>query len=95
MSKKTKAELLIELENMTEEKDILFDDLENAQTEISDLEDEISNLREKEDTLDILMNYLNQYRIAHTRYDMGILSELETIEKLTEKLLDISQEENK
>jgi predicted nuclease with TOPRIM domain len=87
--KRTKSELLIDLENMTEEKDILFDKLEMANSEIDDLEDEITDLREKEDTLNLLIDYIDQYHVAQARYTMGILSELETIEKLTEKLLDM------
>jgi predicted nuclease with TOPRIM domain len=87
--KRTKAELLDELESMTEEKDILFDKLETANSEIDDLEDEIKELQGKAETLDILIDLIDCYYIAHTRYTMGILTELETIEKLTDKLLDM------
>lgn len=89
MSKRTKAELLSDLESMTEEKDILVDKLDTAETEIDNLEQEITELQEKEETLNILIDYIDQYHIAQTRYTMGVLSELETIEKLTEKLLDM------
>jgi len=87
--KRTKAELLDDLESMTEEKDILVDKLETANNTIDDLEDELSELQEKAETLDILIDLIDCYHIAHTRYTMGILTELETIEKLTEKLLDM------
>lgn len=89
MSKRTKAELLIDLENMTEEKDILVDKLETAENEIDELEDEITELEGKAETLDILIDLLDCYHIASQRYLMGVASELETIEKLTEKLLDM------
>ena len=89
MKNKTKAELLDELESVTEEKDILFDKLETANNEINDLEEQIKELEGKADTLDILIDLLDRYHVAQTRYTMGILSELETIEKLTEKLLDM------
>lgn len=87
--KRTKAELLDELEAMTEEKDILFDKLETANNEIDDLEEEITELQGKAETLDILIDLLDCYHIANQRYLMGVSSELETIEKLTEKLLDM------
>ena len=87
--KRTKAELLIDLENMTEEKDILVDKLETAETEIDNLENEITELQQKEEILNILIDYIDRLHIAQTRYTMGILSDLETIEKLTEKLLDM------
>jgi hypothetical protein len=87
--KRTKAELLDDLESMTEEKDILVDKLETANNTIDDLEEEITELQEKAETLDILIDLIDCYHIAHTRYTMGILTELETIEKLTEKLLDM------
>lgn len=89
MSKRTKSELLIDLENMTEEKDILFDKLEAASIDIEYLEGQVSDLEGKADTLDILIDLLDRYHIANQRYLMGIASELETIEKLTEKLLDM------
>ena len=87
--KRTKSELLIDLENMTEEKDILFDKLDTANNEINDLEEQIKELEGKAETLDILIDLIDCYHVAQTRYTMGILSELETIEKLTEKLLDM------
>ena len=87
--KRTKAELLSDLESMTEEKDILVDKLDTAETEIDNLEQEITELQEKAETLDILIDYIDQYHIANQRYLMGVASELETIEKLTEKLLDM------
>ena len=89
MSKRTKAELLDDLESMTEHRDILVDKLEGASYTIKDLEDEVSELQGKAETLDILTDLIDCYAIAHTRYTMGILTELETIEKLTEKLLDM------
>ena len=89
MSKRTKAELLIDLENMTEEKDILVDKLDTANSEIDDLEEQIKELEGKAETLDILIDLLDCYHIANQRYLMGVVSELETIEKLTEKLLDM------
>jgi len=89
MSKRTKAELLDELEAMTEEKDILVDKLDIANSTIEDLEEEISELQEKAETLNILIDLIDCYAIAQTRYTMGILTELETIEKLNEKLLDM------
>jgi chromosome segregation ATPase len=87
--KRTKAELLDELESMTEEKDILFDKLDSANNTINDLEDELSELQGKEEILNILIDYIDRLHTAQTRYTMGILTELETIEKLTEKLLDM------
>jgi chromosome segregation ATPase len=87
--KRTKAELLSDLEAMTEEKDILVDRLETAENEIDELENEITELQEKEEILNILIDYIDRLHTAQTRYTMGILSELETIEKLTEKLLDM------
>jgi predicted nuclease with TOPRIM domain len=89
MSKKTKAELSDDLESMTEEKDILVDKLDTANSEIDDLEEQIKELEGKAETLDILIDLLDCYHIANQRYLMGVASELETIEKLTEKLLDM------
>ena len=87
--KRTKADLINELATMTKEKDILIDMLEGTHCTIGTMEDEIKELREKEETLDILIDLIDCYAIAHTRYTMGILTELETIEKLTDKLLDM------
>ena len=89
IKRKTKAELLDDLESMTEEKDILFDKLDTANNTIKDLEDELSELEGKAETLDILIDLIDCYAIAQTRYNMGILTELETIEKLTDKILDM------
>lgn len=89
MSKRTKAELLSDLESMTEEKDILVDKLDTAENEIEDLENELEELREKADTLNILIDLIDQFYTARIRYTIGILSELETIEKLTDKILDM------
>ena len=87
--KRTKKDLIQALESMTDHKDILVDKLEGANYTIKDLEEEVSELEDKAETLDILIDYIDQYHIAQTRYTMGILSELETIEKLTEKLLEM------
>jgi hypothetical protein len=89
MSKQTKKDLIQSLESMTEHRDILVDKLEGVNYTIKDLEEEVSELEGKAETLDILIDLLDCYHIAQTRYTMGILSELETIEKLTEKLLDM------
>jgi len=89
MKNKTKADLINELSTMTEHRDILVDKLEGASYTINDLEDEIKELKEKEDTLDILIDSIDRFHIARARYNMGILTELETIEKLTEELLDM------
>lgn len=89
MNNKTKKELLVIIENLTLQNDINFDKAEIRGELIKELEQEINELQEKEETLNILIDYIDQYHIAQTRYTMGILSELETIEKLTEKLLDM------
>jgi hypothetical protein len=89
MSKQTKKDLIQSLESMTYHRDILVDKLEGASYTIKDLEEEVSELEGKAETLDILIDLLDRYHVAQTRYTMGILSELETIEKLTEKLLDM------
>lgn len=89
MSKKTKSELLSELENMTKEKDILFDELQDTRNEIEELEEEISDLQEKNETLEILIDLIDRFARARSRYAMGILSELEEIEKLTDQIIDI------
>lgn len=89
MSKQTKKDLIQALESMTDHRDILVDKLEGVNYTIKDLEEEVSELEGKADTLDILIDLIDCYHIAQTRYAMGILSELETIEKLTEKLLDM------
>lgn len=87
--KRTKSELLDELESMTEEKDILVDKLDTANNEIDELEEQIKELEGKADTLDILIDLIDCYHIANQRYLMGVASELETIEKLTDKILDM------
>lgn len=87
--KRTKKDLIQDLESMTDHRDILVDKLEGANYTIKDLEEEVSELEGKAETLDILIDYIDQYHIANQRYLMGVASELETIEKLTEKLLDM------
>ena len=87
--KRTKKDLIQALESMTDHRDILVDKLEGVNYTIKDLEEEVSELEGKADTLNILIDLIDCYHIAQTRYTMGILSELETIEKLTEKLLDM------
>ena len=89
MSKQTKKDLIQALESMTDHRDILVDKLEGVNYTLKDLEEEVSELEGKADTLNILIDLIDCYHIAQTRYTMGILSELETIEKLTEKLLDM------
>lgn len=87
--KRTKKDLIQALESMTDHRDILVDKLEGANYTIKDLEEEVTELEGKAETLDILIDYIDQYHIANQRYLMGVASELETIEKLTEKLLDM------
>jgi hypothetical protein len=87
--KRTKKDLIQALESMTDHRDILVDKLEGANYTIKDLEEEVSELEGKAETLDILIDLLDCYHIANQRYLMGVASELETIEKLTEKLLDM------
>lgn len=87
--KRTKKELLTIIDNLTLQNDINFDKAEIRGELIKELEQEINELQEKAETLDILIDLIDCYAIAHTRYTMGILTELETIEKLTEKLLDM------
>jgi hypothetical protein len=89
MSKQTKKDLIQALESMTYHRDILVDKLEGANYTIKDLEEEVSELEGKAETLYILIDLLDCYHIANQRYLMGVASELETIEKLTEKLLDM------
>jgi hypothetical protein len=89
MKNKTKAELLVIIENLTLQNDINFDKAEIRKDLITELEDEVSELQGKAETLNILIDLLDCYHIANQRYLMGIASELETIEKLTEKLLDM------
>lgn len=89
MSKQTKKDLIQALESMTDHRDILVDKLEGARYTIKDLEEEVSELEGKAETLDILIDYIDRLHIANQRYLMGVASELETIEKLTEKLLDM------
>jgi transcriptional regulator NrdR family protein len=87
--KRTKKDLIQALESMTDHRDILVDKLEGVNYTIKDLEEEVSELEGKAETLDILTDLINCYYIAYIRYHMGVMSELETIEKLTEKLLDM------
>lgn len=89
MKNKTKAELLVIIENLTLQNDINFDKAEIRKDLITELEDEVSELQGKAETLDILTDLLDCYHVANQRYLMGVASELETIEKLTEKLLDM------
>ena len=89
MKNKTKKELLVIIENLTLQNDINFDKAEIRGELIKELEQEINELNAKAETLDILTDLIDCYHIAHTRYLMGVMSELETIEKLTEKLLDM------
>lgn len=89
MKNKTKKELLVIIENLTLQNDINFDKAEIRKDLITELKDEVSELQGKAETLDILIDLLDCYHIANQRYLMGIASELETIEKLTEKLLDM------
>lgn len=84
-----KIDIINDLESMTEEKDILVDKLDAANNTIEELEEEIEDLKEKEEALDILIDLIDQFYTARMRYAMGILSELETIEKLTDKILDM------
>lgn len=89
MSKQTKKDLIQALESMTDHRDILVDKLEGARYTIKDLEEEVSELKGEAKTLDILIDYIDQLHTANQRYLMGVASELETIDKLTEKLLDM------
>ena len=88
MKNKTKAELLSDLENMTEEKDILVDKLEGANYTIKDLEEEVSELEGKAETLDIFTDLVERLHTATIRFNLGVLTDKEEIENITQKILD-------
>jgi hypothetical protein len=89
--KRTKAELISDLENMTHEKDVQYDRAENLQSLVDNLEEMILDLEKSEETLDILLDLINLLYVATLRFNAGIESERETIDNLTEKILDFRE----
>ena len=87
--KRTKSDLINELATMTKEKDILIDLLEGTHCTIGTMEDEISEVRERSNSWDTLIDLIDRLYIATIRFNGGIETEREEIEKLTEKLLDM------
>jgi hypothetical protein len=98
MPNKTKADLINDLQTMTKEKDILADKLDLAETTIrvidednKNMETDILRLQKRDDTLEIIFDMIDNLHISQSRYAMGILTELETMEKITDQLLGMRE----
>ena len=80
----TKKDLVSIIENLSREKDEIFDKAERLQDELNEVEtyeDEFYRLEKILDTID-------NFKIARTRLDLGIESEREYFEKYLYEILD-------
>jgi hypothetical protein len=57
----------------------------------AELLEELLELRKKQETLDILFDMIDALAVSHARYAMGVLTELETMEKITDQLLGMRE----
>lgn len=93
MHKKTKSELLTIIENLTLQLDIETDKAEIRKELIKELEEDIKGFEQElddkiyfEDTLNIAKNIMDRLKSSRFKLSLGVESEAEEIEKLTEKL---------
>ena len=80
----TKKDLVSIIENLSREKDELFDRAERLREEIYDME----TYEEEATELEKLKATIDNFKIARTRLDLGIESEREYVEKYLYEILD-------
>jgi hypothetical protein len=93
MHKKTKSELLTIIENLTLQLDIETDKAIIRKERIEELEEDIKGFEQElddkiyfEDTLNIAKNIMGLIKDSRWKLSLGVESESEELEKLTEKL---------
>ena len=80
----TKKDLVSIIENLSREKDELFDKAERLQEEIDDME----TYEDEAAQLDELKDIINNYKIAKERAYLGVSYAREEESQLLEKILD-------
>lgn len=89
LKKLTKAEIILIAVNERQRGDEQFDRAENLQDEISEIESEIEEKREFEDTLDIAKHLMSCIKDSRWKLSLGVESEKEELEKYIYKLEEI------
>lgn len=92
LMKKTKLELISmiedltqDLENMTEEKDILYDDLKT-------LEEATDTFEEIKTELKAMKETIADYKLSKERYALGVECEKDNWHNLLEQIINFSEE---
>jgi methyl-accepting chemotaxis protein len=86
MHTKTKSELLTIIGNLTLQLDIERDKAIIRKERIEELEEELDEKIELEDILDIAKDIMDRLKASRFKLSLGVESEAEEVEKLTEKL---------
>ena len=89
MKNKTKAELLTIIENLHFQLDIETDKAIIRKERIEELEEELEEKIELEDTLDIAKHLMHCIIDSRWKVSMGVRSQEEELEKLHDKLEEI------
>lgn len=85
----TKAEIIAIAVNERQRGDEQFDRAETLQNDFTEIEAELEEKREFEDTLDIAKHLMERIKAARWKLSLGVESEAEELEKLTDKLEEI------
>lgn len=80
----TKKDLVAIIENLSREKDEIFDKAETLKEELN----EVETYEEEFHQLEKILDTIDNFKIARTRLDLGIESEREYVEKYLYEILD-------
>lgn len=85
LMKMKKSDLVDIIDNLSRERDEAIDQLENARTEL----DEIETYEDEFHSFEIAKDIIERLKHARDKFDLGVISEAEEIEKLNYKLEEL------